>query len=166
VESTLAKRVEEWGRKTREELKREAGDYPRWMFHRREPAVIVRNEEQEAALGAEWSRKILPRDPEPTPPAPEDLLMKALDHIRDRLSGLTAPPSPPAPQARSRDLLRDPHTGQYLKDVSVKVAAAYAGIEETSIYRAMRTDRLGYNTVKGTRHPRVDALLQEYKPRD
>lgn len=146
VESTLAKRVEEWKRKTR--------DYPRWMFHRREPAVIVRNEEEEAALGTEWSRKwdpdlyqppapdyrmlpplpppptpsasadyprmlfhrqkdpvtvqseaeeeaalgagwsreFLPRDPEPVPPTTEELLMKELGEVKEMLKNVTAPP--------------------------------------------------------------------------
>lgn len=49
-------------------------DYPRWMFHRVEPPVIVQTEAEEAALGAEWSRIIQPREepaPLPSAPAPE-----------------------------------------------------------------------------------------------
>lgn len=33
-------------------------DYPRWMFHRDKPAVIVGSEAEEASLGPGWSRII------------------------------------------------------------------------------------------------------------
>lgn len=56
-------------------------DYPRMLFHRNHDPVIVQSEEEEAALGAEWSRIILsPEEPaavaipspaEPEPPQPE-----------------------------------------------------------------------------------------------
>jgi hypothetical protein len=41
-------------------------NYPRWMFHRSLPAVIIRSEAEEAALGPEWSRTYRP----PAPPEP------------------------------------------------------------------------------------------------
>ena len=44
-------------------------DYPRWMFHRTRPMVMVQNADEEKALGPEWSRTL----PAPEPPAePED----------------------------------------------------------------------------------------------
>jgi len=50
-------------------------DYPRMMFHRTDEPVTVFSEEEEAALGPEWSRRIwpaaLPDEPESevAPPA-------------------------------------------------------------------------------------------------
>ncbi len=35
-------------------------NYPRWMFHRTKPMVCVNNQEEEAALGPQWSRTPLP----------------------------------------------------------------------------------------------------------
>lgn len=50
-------------------------NYPRMMFHPRQDPVTVYSEEQEAALGREWSRTIvasLPREEKPVkPPEPE-----------------------------------------------------------------------------------------------
>lgn len=50
-------------------------NYPRMMFHRSKDPVIVYSEEQEAALGREWSRTIpsvLPAEEKPVPlPKPE-----------------------------------------------------------------------------------------------
>lgn len=57
-------------------------NYPRMMFHRSKDPVTVYSEEAEAALGREWSRKVLaalpkedkpPRLPDPEPePEPEE----------------------------------------------------------------------------------------------
>ena len=49
-------------------------DYPRWIFHRDHPMVLVNNEEEEAALGAGWTRSYPPPEPEPAPlsPSPEE----------------------------------------------------------------------------------------------
>ena len=33
-----------------------ANDYPRMLFHRSKPPVVVQSKEEEAALGTEWSR--------------------------------------------------------------------------------------------------------------
>lgn len=50
-----------------------SADYPRMMFHRQLEPVIVQSEEEEAALGGEWSRTIpLPGTQEPPPPPPEE----------------------------------------------------------------------------------------------
>jgi len=38
-------------------------NYPRWMFHRSKPMVMVQNPEEEAALGPGWSRTPLPPEP-------------------------------------------------------------------------------------------------------
>ena len=50
-------------------------NYPRMMFHPRKDPVTVYSEEQEAALGGEWSRKVfsaLPREEKPEKiPQPE-----------------------------------------------------------------------------------------------
>jgi hypothetical protein len=47
-------------------------DYPRMMFHRMLPPVTVQNEEEEAALGPEWSRIVqaqaLPEEQKPAKP--------------------------------------------------------------------------------------------------
>ena len=47
-------------------------DYPRMMFHRMLPPVTVNNEDEETALGPEWSRVIqaqaLPEERKPAPP--------------------------------------------------------------------------------------------------
>jgi len=45
-------------------------DYPRMMFHRTDEPVTVFSEEEEAALGPEWSRRIWPAAP-PEDPQPE-----------------------------------------------------------------------------------------------
>jgi hypothetical protein len=52
-------------------------NYPRWMFHRRKPMVMVHNEEEELALGRDWSRVPIPAGaalpPEEKPlPQPEE----------------------------------------------------------------------------------------------
>ena len=53
-------------------------NYPRMMFHPRKDPVTVYSEEQEAALGREWSRRMfasLPREEKPSKvvyPEPED----------------------------------------------------------------------------------------------
>jgi len=58
-----------------------SGDYPRMMFHQMLPPVVVNSEDEEAALGPEWSRIIraqaLPMEDKPKPspkyePEPED----------------------------------------------------------------------------------------------
>ena len=58
-----------------------SGDYPRFMFHQMLPPVVVHNEDEEAALGPEWSRLIqaqaLPGEQKPAPqpryePEPEE----------------------------------------------------------------------------------------------
>jgi hypothetical protein len=47
-------------------------DYPRMMFHRTKPWVIVITEAEEAALGPEWSRIVFSGEGEPEPdPDPE-----------------------------------------------------------------------------------------------
>ena len=48
-------------------------NYPRWMFHRTRPMVMVQNEKEEKALGPEWSRipvtaAALPPEEKPQPP--------------------------------------------------------------------------------------------------
>jgi|SRR5215831_15986135 len=43
-------------------------NYPRWMFHRTRPMVMVQNADEEAALGPEWSRTMwnaLPAEEKP-----------------------------------------------------------------------------------------------------
>lgn len=40
-------------------------DYPRMMYHRAKDWVIVKSAEEEAALGSEWSRTIVPKGSEP-----------------------------------------------------------------------------------------------------
>jgi hypothetical protein len=47
-------------------------NYPRWMFHRSLPMVIIYSEAEEAALGPEWSRTYRPGAPpfETPPPIP------------------------------------------------------------------------------------------------
>jgi len=51
-------------------------DYPRMLFHRSKPPVTVYSEEEEAALGAGWSRTIPQPEPEPAAskwhPEPEE----------------------------------------------------------------------------------------------
>jgi hypothetical protein len=47
-----------------------SADYPRMMFHRALQPVIIQSEEEEAALGAEWSRTIPQPDPVPVPAGP------------------------------------------------------------------------------------------------
>jgi len=60
-------------------------NYPRWMFHRYKQMVCVNNQDEEVALGPEWSRTqfppasaALPKEekpkkmPEPEEPEPED----------------------------------------------------------------------------------------------
>ena len=58
-----------------------SGDYPRMMFHQMLPPVVVNSEDEEAALGPEWSRLIqahaLPEEQKPAPqpkyePEPEE----------------------------------------------------------------------------------------------
>jgi hypothetical protein len=46
-------------------------DYPRMLFHRRLEPAVVQSEEEEAALGAEWSRTIPQPDIEPAAPPPD-----------------------------------------------------------------------------------------------
>ncbi|HKE24981.1 MAG TPA: hypothetical protein VKB88_21615 [Bryobacteraceae bacterium] len=43
-------------------------DYPRMMFHRTLEPVTVYSEDEEAALGPEWSRIIQPPAPPEEPP--------------------------------------------------------------------------------------------------
>lgn len=61
-----------------------SADYPRMLFHRQKEPVIVQSEAEEAALGAEWSRIVIPPSdvqepppaeypPEWVPPEPEPL---------------------------------------------------------------------------------------------
>ena len=45
----------------------DSADYPRMMFHRSQEPVIVRSEEEEAALGAGWQRTIPQPEPDPVP---------------------------------------------------------------------------------------------------
>ena len=40
-------------------------DFPRWMYHRSKPAVVINSPEEEAALGPEWSRTVWPAKPPP-----------------------------------------------------------------------------------------------------
>jgi len=51
-------------------------NYPRWMFHRTRPMVMVQNADEEAALGREWSRTMfnaLPKEEKPPEmPEPEE----------------------------------------------------------------------------------------------
>jgi hypothetical protein len=50
----------------------DSADYPRMMFHRQHEPVTVQSEEEEAALGAEWSRIFPPpSEPEETAAPPK-----------------------------------------------------------------------------------------------
>jgi hypothetical protein len=59
------------------------GDYPRMLFHRQKPPVIVQSEAEEAALGAEWSRSYR-KDEHQDPPA--DMRMPAAPEERSQES--------------------------------------------------------------------------------
>jgi hypothetical protein len=68
-----------------------SADYPRMMFHRTLPWVIVQSREEEDALGPGWARTVLPAgdDPpaEPVPAsAPEPAAAKKKE-ARGRASG-------------------------------------------------------------------------------
>jgi hypothetical protein len=45
-------------------------NYPRMMFHPTKDWVIVKSAAEEAALGSEWSRTIVPKGSEPEPVKP------------------------------------------------------------------------------------------------
>jgi hypothetical protein len=54
-------------------------DYPRMMYHRSQDPVIIQSEEEEAALGPEWSRTIPAAEPpaqEPKSPPPKQTKAK------------------------------------------------------------------------------------------
>jgi hypothetical protein len=63
-------------------------DYPRMMFHRTLPWVIVQSRDEEDALGSDWARTVWPagEDPPAQPALPE-------------FWPLEAPASEPAPDA-------------------------------------------------------------------
>jgi len=62
-------------------------DYPRMLFHRAKDPVTVHSREEEAALGAEWSRKIWPPIEELDPNGEEE--------DDDEESEDSEPPPPP-----------------------------------------------------------------------
>lgn len=80
-------------------------DYPRMLYHRTHPAVIVLNASEEAALGAGWDRTWNPDVHQP--PAP-DCRMPVVGADGTRFPPLPAPAEPPpllgaeAPQAAAR----------------------------------------------------------------
>jgi excisionase family DNA binding protein len=68
-------------------------------------------------------------------------------------SDQTPPPEPLHP-------LRDPHTGQLRKHVSVQEAAAYANVTERHIRRLMAEGRLPHHGLKKHRRPFVKDLIE------
>ncbi|PWT71034.1 MAG: hypothetical protein C5B60_11450 [Chloroflexi bacterium] len=90
-------------------------DYPRWMYHRTKPAMVISNEEEEAALGAEWSRDIrvsLPKEDKPQPiPEPEEPEPEEEEEVEVELEPEKPEeekPKEPEPVIRTHDSRRKP----------------------------------------------------------
>ena len=71
-------------------------NYPRWMFHRSKPMVMVQSADEEAALGREWSRTMysaLPKEEKPPKmPEPEEPVEPEPEPEEEK-----APPPKPEP---------------------------------------------------------------------
>ena len=76
-------------------------DYPRMMFHRTHAAVVVLSEQEEAWLGAEWTRDWNPDLYQPPPP---DLRMPTIGADGTRFPPLPEPePALPPPSLAAEE---------------------------------------------------------------
>ncbi len=86
-------------------------NYPRWMFHRSKPMVCVNSQEEEAALGREWSRTPLPSaatalpkedKPEPEEPVEDEPEEPEEEKPEEEPHPATRPVRPPARKTAAR----------------------------------------------------------------